>query len=444
MKKIILAVALVFVAADLSYGQTCQAFLNGAKARASKNLWKEASEVLAKNVDDCNENAEYMYFYGIVVVQGFPNDSTGRALELIRTADQLNGDPGEGDELQADISQALTALWGPMVNRGIQMLNSGDIEGARAQLEQAVELNPEGLEGHYALGAVYQSQGEYDSAIATYTRALEIDTAHRGALNRLGLTYQEKANALASSGDAAGAIEVAGEAIEIYEAYLTQNPGDLEVKIQLAGLYSNLGRQEEAQPIIQEIAGADEVTAEVLTQLGFAQAQAGNNALADDLLSRAVMLSDTLWSEPLEYLAFVRIRENDLFGARIALEKQLALDPSNAQGWEYLGFVRRDLEDTAGAQEAFGKAQSIPLDLQSASMTQDADETWNVDFTFSNRLEVQVDDVMVKIHLVSETGQIMETKEVTVGPLTAGQTEQVRVEFDQQVPNPRIRYEITS
>lgn len=444
MKKIILAVALVFVTADLSYGQTCQAFLNGAKARASKSKWTEAAGVLAQNVGDCSENAEYMYFYGITVAQGFPNDSTGRSLELIRIADQLNGDPGEGDELQAAISQALTALWGPMVNRGIQLLNTGDMAGARAQLEQAVALNPEGIEGHYALGAVHQAEGDYDAAIASYKRTLEIDSAHRGALNRLGLTYQEKANALASAGDANGATTVAGEAIEIYEAYLAQNPADLEVKIQLAGLYSNLGRQDEAQPIIQEIAGADEVTAEVLTQLGFAQAQAGNNALAENLLSRAVTLSDTLWSEPLEYLAFVRIRENDLPGAKIALENQLALDPSNAQGWEYLGFVRRDLGDTAGAQEAFGRAQSIPLELQSASMTQDPDETWNVDFTFSNRLEVQVSDVTVKIHLVSETGQVMETKEVTVGPLTAGQAEQVRVEFDQQVPNPRIRYEITS
>ncbi|HUP18922.1 MAG TPA: tetratricopeptide repeat protein [Gemmatimonadota bacterium] len=443
MKKILLAVALVAITADLSYGQTCQAWVNGAKARASKNLWKEANTVLGENLSECESHAEYRYFYGITLAQAFPADSAGKAIEQLRAADELTDD----EELQPGIGQALVAMWGPLVNEGIQLLNTGDIEGARDQLNMAVELNPEGKEGHFALGAVHQVSQDYDAAIASYRRALEIDPSYKSALTRLGMAYQEKAEAMAGSGDAAqvaGATEVAAEAVVIYETFLADNPDDFDVKIQLAGLYSTLGQQDKAQPIIEQIAGSDEVNAQFLTQLGFQQAQARNDALAENLLSRAVTLTDTLWSEPLEYLGFVRIRQNDLPGARVALESQLELDPSNAQAWEYYAFVLRDLGETAGAQEAFRKFAEIPLELQNASMSQDPDSTWNVEFTFANRLESEVSGVRVQIHLVSsEDGRIIESQEVTVaGPLGAGQVETVRVEFDESAPDPRIRYEI--
>lgn len=447
MKKFLLVATLVFFGADWAYGQTCSAYLNGAKARASKNKWKEANEVLGQNLEGCTDEAEYRYMYGITLAKVAPGDSAPKAIRQIQAADSLNGDPGPEDELQANIDQAMMAMWGPLVNSGIRMLSAGDIEGAKAKLETAAELNPEGKEAQLGLGAVYQAEGEFDKSIGAYEKALEIDPAYKQALLRLGQAYQQKANDLAASGDSAKmarATEVASEAVEVYESYLEENPDDFDVQIQLAGLHATLGNNELAEPIIRQVMESDSVDATVLTELGFQMANSQQNELAIELLDKAVALSDTAWSEPLNYLAFVHIRQGNLEQAEAALEKQLELDPSNPDAWEYLGYVKRDLEKVDEAQAAFETAQTIPLQLQGIQMSQDPDSTWNVEAAFQNRTEAPVQDLRVEFRLVSTTGEVLETKQAALAgePLPAGQAERVRIEFETKAENPRVRYEI--
>lgn len=447
MKKLLLVAALTFFGADFVYGQTCTAYLNGAKARASKDKWKEANEVLGKNVEGCMNDAEYRYMYGITLARVAPGDSAPKALRHMMAADSLNGEPGAEDELQTNIDQAMAALWGPMVNDGIRLLSAGQIEEARQKLELAVELNPNGKEGHLGLGAVYQAESRFDEAIAEYRAALEIDPDYKQALLRLGQAYQMKANDFASSGDStkiAQASEIAGEAVDVYQTYLDENPDDMEIKIQLAGLHATLGNQAEAEPVIREVMASNDVDAAVLTELGFQMANSQQNELAEELLSRAVALSDTTWNEPLNYLAFVQIRLGKLDEARSTLEAQLELDPSNAEAWEYYGYVLRDLELPDEAQKAFETGQAIPLALQGIQMSQNPDETWNVEAVFQNRTEAQVQDLTIEFRLVSADGEVIETKQASFAgqPLAAGQAERIRVEFDTPASNPRVRYEI--
>ncbi len=447
MKKSLLVAVLVFFGADWAYGQTCNAYLNGAKARASSEKWQEANKVLGENLDDCEGHAEYRYMYGITLARVAAGDSAPKAILQIQAADSLNGDPGPEDELQANIDQAMLAMWGPLVNSGIRMLSAGDVEGAKEKLETAADLNPEGKEAFLGLGAVYQAENEFDRSIEAYQRALEIDPDYKMALLRLGQAYQLKANDLAASGDSAQmaqATEVASEAVGIYESYLENNPEDFEVKIQLAGLHATLGNNEEAEPIIREVMASDSVDAVVLTELGFQMANSQQNELAEELLTKAVAVSDTSWNEPLNYLAFVQIRQEKLDAAEWTLERQLELDPSNPEAWEYLGYVKRDLEKAEEAQAAFEKAQAIPLQLQGIQMSQNPDSTWNIEAAFQNRTELEVEDITVEFRLVSDDGEVLETQQATVAgePLPAGQAERIRVEFDSKAVNPRVRYEI--
>lgn len=443
MKRILLAAAIVLFAADVSYGQTCQAYINGSKARISKNKWEEANKVLGENLADCTDNAEYRYLYGITLARVSP-DSTVEALNELVMADSLNGNPGAEDELQANIDQAYRALWGPMVNDGVRLLSEGDIEGAEAKLQTAVDIRPEGKEGRLGLGAVHQAKKEYDLAIEQYQKALEIDPAYKQALLRLGQTYQLKAEEAAEAGNAMQAEQIAGRAVEVYTNYLADNPDDLEIKIQLAGLHATLGDMASAEPIIREIMASDSVDVEVFTDFGFRLANAQQLELAEELLSSAVATSDSMNAEALQYLAFVKIRQEDLEGAKAVLTKQLELEPDNPEAWEYLGYVRRDLGDTEGAQEAFAKAEQIPLQLEGLRMSQNTDGTWSVQATFSNRTEQPVQNLKVKFVLVSVDGQILESKEAELAgtPLNAGQAENVTVQFSTPADNPRVRYDI--
>jgi Tfp pilus assembly protein PilF len=448
---VLIAAGAVLDGIDAAYAQTATAIANGAKVRIQRNKYEEANELLSREIQNYPESAELHYLYAITLARIAPQDSASKAIGQLAIADSLNGEPAEGAdeeelELQENIDQALRSLWGGIVNDGVRALAAGDIADAEAKLTLAVQLHPEGKEGHLGMGAVHQAKEEYDLAIAEYRRALEIDPSYKNALLRLGQSYQLKAEQLVAgdSTQSAQAMEVAGEAAKVYEDYLATNPGDVEVQIQLAGLHASLGHMDQAEPIIREVMAADSVEATVYTDFGFRLANAGQYDLADELLSQAVTMSDSLDVEPLSYLAFVRIQKEDLAGAKIILDKQVALDPSNAEAWEYLGYVRRDLGDEAGALEAFQKAEAIPLELQQIALSQDPDKTWNVDATFLNRLETPVSNVRIRFTLVSETGEVIETQEAAVAAqaLPAGEGERVTVEFTRPVENPRVRYEI--
>ncbi|HET9333165.1 MAG TPA: tetratricopeptide repeat protein [Gemmatimonadota bacterium] len=448
---VLIAAGAILDGIDAAYAQTATAIANGAKVRIQRNKFEEANELLGREIQNYPESAELHYLYAITLARIAPEDSASKAIGQLAIADSLNGEPAEGGdeeeiELQENIDQAIRSLWGGIVNDGVRSLTAGDIADAEAKLTQAVRLHPQGKEGHLGMGAVHQAKEEYDLAIAEYRRALEIDPSYKNALLRLGQSYQLKAEQLVE-GDAtqsAQALELAGEATKVYEDYLATNPGDVEVQIQLAGLHASLGHMDQAEPIIREVMAADSVEVSVYTDFGFRLANAGQYDLADELLSQAVTMSDSLDVEPLSYLAFVRIQKKDLAGAKIVLDKQVALDPSNAEAWEYLGYVRRDLGDEPGALEAFEKAEGIPLELQQIALSQDPDMTWNVDATFVNRLETPVSNVQIRFSLISETGEVIETQEAAVAgqSLAAGEGERVTVEFTRPAENPRVRYEI--
>jgi Tfp pilus assembly protein PilF len=448
---VLIAAGAVLDGIDAAYAQTATAIANGAKVRIQRNKYEEANELLGREIQNYPESPELHYLYAITLARIAPQDSASKAIGQLAIADSLNGEPAEGAdeeelELQENIDQALRSLWGGIVNDGVRALAAGDVADAEAKLTLAVQLHPEGKEGHLGMGAVHQAKEEYDLALAEYRRALEIDPSYKNALLRLGQTYQLKAEQLVEGdpGQSTQAMELAGEAAKVYEDYLVTNPGDVEVQIQLAGLHASLGHMDQAEPIIRDVMAADSVEITVFTDFGFRLANAGQYDLAEELLNRAVTMSDSLDVEPLSYLAFVRIQKEDLAGAKIILDKQVALDPSNAEAWEYLGYVRRDLGDEAGALEAFEKAEGIPLELQQISLSQDPDKTWNVDATFLNRLETPVSNVRIRFSLMSETGEVIETQEAAVAgqSLAAGEGERVTVEFTRPAENPRVRYEI--
>lgn len=446
MTRILVAAALIALGADLAYGQECRDKLNVAMLSAAQADWAAANATLGQNAASCADNAEFRYFYGLSLANVSP-DSAAKAYEQLRAADSLN-EAGERDpELQQNIDEAVPALYAPLTNRAIAQLSAGQTEEAEANLEIALEINTEGKEAYYALGAVHEIREEWEPAVEAFRKALEIDPDLQPALVRLGQVYDAQADAVATGGDAERATEILEQGIEVYEEYLEDHPDAFSVQIGLAKLYADLGESEKAEPIIRAVMESDTISARTLTDLGFEMVNAGQDELAEQLLERAVAVSDTLWSEPLQYLSFVRIRQNDVEGARESLEAQLALDPSNAVAWEYLGHIRRGLGDQEGAAEAFGKAESIPLELTNATLSREPDGTLNAELTFANRLEQQVQDVRLQVHLVSGTGEVLETQEAVVSPgsaLAPGQTTRVLVRFTVPAEIARIRYEVVS
>ena len=111
----------------------------------------------------------------------------------------------------------------------------GDDQGALADLNQAIALNPNYVYGYYNRGLVKSNLGDYPGAIADFDRALELDS-------KLVEAYNNRGNAKSSLGDLPGAIAD-------YSAAINLNPN-------LASAYYNRGlaRSElgEKEPAIKD------------------------------------------------------------------------------------------------------------------------------------------------------------------------------------------------
>jgi tetratricopeptide (TPR) repeat protein len=85
-------------------------------------------------------------------------------------------DPGEGQ------SQKL-------FDRGVQLQQSGDLQGARDAYLAALKLAPRRADAHSNLGLVLARLGQYDQAIQHYLKALEAESRHPGIRLYLGIAY---------------------------------------------------------------------------------------------------------------------------------------------------------------------------------------------------------------------------------------------------------------
>ena len=101
---------------------------------------------------------------------------------------------------------------GDFVNRGIEKAKKGDLDGALADFDRAIELNPKDDAGYYNRAQAKRLKKDAAGAIADYTRAIE-----RGSKNPAA--YNNRGNARAENNDRAGAIADYTRAIELKPDY---------------------------------------------------------------------------------------------------------------------------------------------------------------------------------------------------------------------------------
>ena len=92
--------------------------------------------------------------------------------------------------------------------RGTAKGNKGDYDGAIADFDRAIAINPNYAEAYYNRGLVKAEQGDYDGAIADYDRAIAINPNY-------AVAYCGRGVAKAEQGDYDGAIADFDRAIAI-------------------------------------------------------------------------------------------------------------------------------------------------------------------------------------------------------------------------------------
>jgi len=101
---------------------------------------------------------------------------------------------------------------GDLVNRGIEKGKNGDLDGAIADFDRAIKLNPKDDAPYYNRAQAKRLKKDASGAIADYTRAIELGSTNPAAYNNRG-------NARAENNDRDGAIADYTRAIELKPDY---------------------------------------------------------------------------------------------------------------------------------------------------------------------------------------------------------------------------------
>jgi Flp pilus assembly protein TadD len=321
------------------------------------------------------------------------------ALVLISACARLFGGPAQISSAQEHAEQ------------GRQLLGRGELQGAERELRKAVELSPEDAEVLGLLGVVLGTQQKLQEADAYLEKALRLDPADSATRRNLawnqfelGQLAQAKANlaqVLKEKPQDAAAILVMGMVEEELQQYagalkllasvpeqVRQRPESLAA---LARAYYYTGQQQKSHEVLKDLplhpAGPESVfvaalvaaelrdfeVAETLLQslwtsypdqgkLGYAlarvQYRAGKLSECMTTLRRTIGTRNDS-SEIYNLLGWCLFKRDDAKGAVAAMDKAIALDPTDESNYLDVGIMLLNNHRLDGAMAAAQKAIEV-------------------------------------------------------------------------------------
>jgi tetratricopeptide (TPR) repeat protein len=131
------------------------------------------------------------------------------AAEIRARAQALHDIPTEPNNSRAVRAEAWALLADLLISdylHGWNGAGGGERQAAERAADEALKLNPGHALAHYAKGLVFRSKGQHDKAIQEFDAAIAADA-------RFAAAFAQKAGALLSEGDAAGALALINQAI---------------------------------------------------------------------------------------------------------------------------------------------------------------------------------------------------------------------------------------
>ncbi|MBW7995299.1 MAG: tetratricopeptide repeat protein [Candidatus Glassbacteria bacterium] len=229
--------------------------VTGARVRLSAKKYESAIKVLEKNKDKYADDPELFYYLGRAYA-GIANwDKAGenfnKALDL---------EPKR--KLVKEIDKWRDYYWAQFIRDAQALLDQQRYPEAINKFRIANRVNSDRKESHANLGVAMLSQAEafqeaqppqpdsarlyFDGAIESLQRAIELDPEDEQFVKNLGQAY-----IMADRYD---------EAIEVYEAYLEENPFDITAKKRLVTIFMSMQDFESAGMLYEELfedAGAE-------------------------------------------------------------------------------------------------------------------------------------------------------------------------------------------
>jgi tetratricopeptide (TPR) repeat protein len=313
-----------------------------------------------------------------------PRSTAVRRFHLATARLETGSLDGARAELEAAISldPALAPAWERL---GYLLLEQGEVEQALSRFEHLIEALPGSPAGFLGAGEVELLLGRSEQAARHLERALELDPTASAAHYQLGLAYR----ALGRSGEAERelALGLGGERRLLPSPMAEQVAGysvHLAAQIERAGVLLQEGRDEEASQVLEALMerAPDNVT--VLNDLSVAYLRLGRLDEARSLLDRALAIDDRDFSTYLNLSAWAGYAGKPLEAtgfARTAVEVAPAVAATHlalarALGdRRYLGVSQQPMADRGEMLDEMRRAIEIGVDTPDVYL-QLARELW--------------------------------------------------------------------
>ena len=202
------------------------------------------------------------------------------------------------------------------------LLSVGCIEEAKAEIEQALTIDPSNSQAFGLQSIIAVTQNEKDKALTLAKKAVETDTKSASAL--IALSYAQQANF-----DLKGSLDSLENAVQF-------QPENALAWARLAEIYMSFGELDQASETANKAVSLDPNLSRTQTVLGCAYLTQVNIKEAKATFEKAIELDQ---ADPLPRLGLglAKIRDGDLHGGRREIEIAATLDPGNSLIRSYLG-----------------------------------------------------------------------------------------------------------
>lgn len=224
----------------------------------------------------------------------------------------------------------------------------GNVRAAQEAYDKARLLAPDDADVHLQIGHLLNKTGQSSAALAAYERAFQLDP--------VGL----EPSTVRTMADLARNIGNWSSASTYYRAYLSAQPQDAAIWLQLGHAEKELGKLRSAQDAYDQAATLSPDEAEVYLQIGHVLRRMEEDASALLAYSRALQLDTTVFDAGTARAVGDLARSLGSWDAAVACyEAYVHRAPEDGPIWVQLGHARKEIGDLVSARQAYEEASRL-------------------------------------------------------------------------------------
>jgi tetratricopeptide (TPR) repeat protein len=230
-------------------------------------------------------------------------------------------------------------------SKGLLLMNLKRSTEAEEAMRAGLERTPESAVGHYHLGRVLLESGKAEEAMASFERAVAVNSAFEPAYLALASTYESR--------------HEKDRAVGVLKKYLQNvNPRNRDIRHQLVRLYVDAKNYQGAMQELEQLIADDPSDLDAQLRMALIHGELKEYPRAIDLLTQ-ILKARPAELKVRDYLGYIYEESKDTQKAIETYTFNVQLEPSFFEGHLHLGVLFYRLKKFSDATEHLSRAVAI-------------------------------------------------------------------------------------